>query len=228
VTGEVLLEPCTSAHVDECWKRIGVQGDRSCPELTAHAHCQNCPTYRAVAAQLLQGPAPESYAAEWTQFYGRPPEVVEQATGSVLIFRVDQEWLALPTTVVSEVTTPRRIHSLPHRRGGIVLGLVNVGGHLLVCASLAETLGLSAGVGSSQNAGGYPRFLVIRHDDVRAVCPVDDVHGVETMRAKDVRPLPATLVNGTTYSQGLLNWNGRSVGLLDPQLLLARLKRSFA
>ena len=28
--------------VDDCWNRIGVSGDRSCPELQAHLHCRNC------------------------------------------------------------------------------------------------------------------------------------------------------------------------------------------
>jgi chemotaxis-related protein WspD len=130
--------------------------------------------------------------------------------------------------VVTEVTTPRRIHSLPHRRGGIVLGLVNIGGQLLVCASLKHVLGLHAPAAPGANAGGYPRLLVLRHEDSRAVCPVDDVHGVETMSAGDVKPLPATIASGSAYSQGLLTWNGRSVGLLDPRLLMARLKRSFA
>ena len=36
----------------------------------------------------------------------------------------------------------RLIHSLPHRRQGIVLGLVNVRGELLICVSLARLLGI--------------------------------------------------------------------------------------
>jgi chemotaxis-related protein WspD len=214
--------------IDRCWTRIGVQGDRSCPELALHAHCQNCPSYSAVATDLLREAAPDSYAAEWTALYARPQQASERTTDSVLLFRIEDEWLALPTSVVTEVTTPRRIHSLPHRRGGIVLGLVNIGGQLLVCASLKIVLGLSSRSGPAPDDGGYPRFLVIRRDEMRAVCPVDHVHGVETISPRDSKPLPATLLNAGAYSQGLFNWNGRSVGLLDPQLLLSRLKRGFA
>src|SRR4029077_5730556 len=29
--------------VDDCWNRIGVRGDASCPELKHHVHCRNCP-----------------------------------------------------------------------------------------------------------------------------------------------------------------------------------------
>src|SRR2546422_1979826 len=39
---------------------------------------------------------------------------------------------------IAEVAERRVIHSLPHRRTGIVLGVVNVRGELLVCVSLGR------------------------------------------------------------------------------------------
>ena len=38
------------AIVNDCWNRIGVRGDRSCPELKQYVHCRNCPVYSAGAA----------------------------------------------------------------------------------------------------------------------------------------------------------------------------------
>ncbi len=29
----------------DCWNRIGVSGDRSCPELATVVHCHNCPVF---------------------------------------------------------------------------------------------------------------------------------------------------------------------------------------
>ena len=43
-----------------------------------------------------------------------------------MIFRIAQEWFALPTVVVAEVGERRAIHSIPHRRSGIVSGVTNV------------------------------------------------------------------------------------------------------
>ena len=37
----------------DCWNRIGVRGDASCPELADCAHCRHCATYSASAARLL-------------------------------------------------------------------------------------------------------------------------------------------------------------------------------
>ncbi len=36
--------------VDDCWNRIGVRGDRSCPKLAEHIHCRNCPVHAAAAS----------------------------------------------------------------------------------------------------------------------------------------------------------------------------------
>ena len=33
--------------IDDCWNRIGVLGDGSCPRLAEHIHCRNCPVHAA-------------------------------------------------------------------------------------------------------------------------------------------------------------------------------------
>ena len=44
-----------------------------------------------------------------------------------------------------EIAERRSLHSLPHRRRGIVMGIVNIRGELLICASLGKLLGLLLG-----------------------------------------------------------------------------------
>ncbi len=39
--------------IDDCWNRIGIHGDRSCPLLVDHIHCRNCSVYSAAATRLL-------------------------------------------------------------------------------------------------------------------------------------------------------------------------------
>ena len=56
-----------------CWHRIGVSGDRSCPELSTFVHCRNCPVFAAAARVFFDRPAPEGYLAEWTRLAGRLP-----------------------------------------------------------------------------------------------------------------------------------------------------------
>jgi chemotaxis-related protein WspD len=218
------------ALVNDCWNRIGVHGDRSCPELVPHVHCRNCPVYAAGAAELLDYDAPDNYLAEWTSHFLQPKREEDAGTRSVVIFRIASEWLALPTSVVMEVANLLPIHSLPHRQSGAVLGLASVRGELLVCVSLGQVVG----VDQPRDAGGglralvHKRLLVIRRDDIRAVCPVDEVHGIHRFHPRELQEVPTTVTKAPiTYSTGLLSWRERSVGILDDQLLFYSLKRSL-
>ena len=221
--------PSIRAVIDDCWNRIGVRGDGSCPELKQYVHCHNCPVYSAGAAQVLDA-APASYFADRTAHFAEPIHVEEGETRSVVIFRVASEWLALPTSVVIEVANLLPIHSLPHRANGVVLGLASVRGELLVCVSLRQVVGaepLAAGSPAGRGTA-YQRLLVIRRDAVRVVCPVDEVHGIHRFHPRELKAVPTTVAKATVaYSTALLPWQGHSVGTLDDQLLFYTLKRSL-
>ena len=217
--------------IDDCWNRIGVRGDGSCPELTQYVHCHNCPVYAAAAADLLDADAPASYFADRTTHFAEPAHTEEGGERrSVVIFRVASEWLSLPTTVVVEVANLLPIHSLPHRPNGVVLGLASVRGELLVCVSLGQVIGAEplAAARREGRATAHQRLLVIRRESVRVVCPVDEVHGIHRFHPRELKAVPTTVAKSTvTYSTALLPWQGHSVGTLDDQLLFYTLKRSL-
>src|SRR5262245_53190282 len=128
--------------IDDCWNRIGVRGDKSCAELPRHIHCRNCPVYSHAARSLLDANSPPDYVEFWTEQLARPVEQTQSDAQSLIVFRLGDECLALPTKVCVEVAELRPIHSLPHRRNQSVLGLVNVRGELLPCVSMAAILGV--------------------------------------------------------------------------------------
>ncbi len=220
------------AGVDDCWNSIGVHGDRSCHELITCVHCRNCPVFAAGAVGLLDGALPASQVAEWTDHFAQPKDRADVGAQSVVIFRIGAEWLALPAPVVMEVANLLPVHSLPHRRNGIVLGVANVRGQLLVCVSLGRIVGaepLAPAPARGQRTTAYARLLVIRRDDVRVVCPVDEVQGLHHAAARELARIPTTLARATgAYSTALIEWGDRSVGILDDQLLFYSLKRSLA
>jgi chemotaxis-related protein WspD len=218
------------AIVDDCWNRIGVRGDGSCPELTQYTRCRNCPVYAAGAAALLERPAPAEYLSAWTSHFIQPKRAEDRETRSVVIFRVASEWFALPTSVVMEVANVLPIHSLPHRQSGVVLGLASVRGQLLVCVSLGQIVGVEPAVQAPLGKGGtaYQRLLVIRREDTRVVCPVDEVHGIHRFATRELRDVPTTVARApVTYSTSVLSWRDHQVGILDEQLLFYTLKRSL-
>jgi len=217
--------------MNDCWNSIGVRGDGSCAELKQHVHCRNCPVYSASAMQLLERNSTAQDLVQWTSHFARLEQVKERDTESILIFRVGDEWLALPTPAIAEVANILPIHSLPHRPSGVVLGLTSVRGELLVCVSLGRMLGFEALTAPVEKRAriGYRRLLVVRREHVRAVCPVDEVHGIHRFHPRELKSVPATNArSAATYSKAVLPWHGHAVGVLDDEPIFHMLKRSVA
>lgn len=213
------------APLNDCWKRIGTWGDRSCPELKRHLHCRNCSVYSAGAARLLDAELPESYLADQARHYAEPKREIRQGARSVVVFRLTTEWFALATSVFREVALQRTVHSLPHRRDRTVAGVVNIRGELLVCVSLAPTLGLSGEPGGERTA----RLAVVSREGDRFVFLADEIAGLHRYDESDLAPVPATLAHArAAYTRGILTWQNRPVGVLDDQLLFYTLNRSLA
>ncbi len=220
----------STTAVASCWSTIGVHGDHSCPELDVHIHCRNCPIHSNAAAALLDRPAPEEFTIERTRHFAELKEAGDRDTQSVVVFRIGSEWFALPTSVVAEVAERRVIHSVPHRRSGIVLGVANVRGELLVCVSLSRLLGLESSSDSTPGLRrtGHDRLLVVRGGGVRAVLPTDEVAGIESFHRRELKEVPTTVSKAAnSHSKAVVSWHEHVVGLLDDQLLWRTLQRSL-
>jgi chemotaxis-related protein WspD len=222
--------PIAAAKVElrTCWSEIGVHGDGSCAELKKFIHCRNCPVYSNAGAQLLNRPLPSNYRREWTEHFAGRKKTAAPAKISAVLFRLESEWLALATQAFQEVAERRRVHSLPHRRLGLVLGLVNIRGELLICVSLARLLGLEQKTSSSPDRGRFERLLVVNWEGSRVVFPVNEVHGIVRFEAQHLREPPATVAkSGASFTQGILSWQGRTVGFLNAGVLFPTLDRSL-
>ena len=212
----------------DCWNEVGVNGDASCPELSQHVHCRNCPVYSAAAARVLDRWLPEDYRREWTEHFRREKVRRAQARNSAVVFRLGQEWLALPTSVFQEIAESRPIHSLPHRRDGALLGVVNIRGALQICVSLVRVLDLPPTGGPAAPPRVYDRLLVTEWEARALVFPVEEVFGIHRYRAEELEPPPATLAGDSRkFSQGIVRWQGRVLDCLDERLLFPAINRSF-
>ena len=70
----------------DCWRVIGVGGDRSCPELETYIHCRNCPVMADAAEAFFNRAPPEGYLDEWRRVLETTSENTESSGLSVLIF----------------------------------------------------------------------------------------------------------------------------------------------
>ena len=219
--------------VQDCWNRIGVQGDKSCPKLHQHIHCRNCPTFEQGAHALLNRTPPAGYIEEWTQFLARAKETEARFTDTAMVFRIGPEWLALSARLCVEIVSMRPIRRVPHRSDRMLMGLASVRGELLLCFSLANLLGLepSAEPSASANAAAQvlPRLLVARKDRFNLAFPVDEVMGLHRFNQDAVRAIPATVAHAVPqFSRGMLTADGRKIGLLDDELVFHALTKVLA
>jgi len=212
-----------------CWNQIGAWGDNSCQELRRHVHCRNCPTYSQAAADLLDRDIPDDYLDARTRHFAEEVETVARGAKSVVIFRIENEWLALATALLMEICDLRPIHSLPHQRNPAVLGIVNVRGELLVCISLNALLSTAkTAAPAGQDRLARTRLLVASRNGERLVFPVDEVHGIHRFDPAHLGDAPATIARATsTYTRAMLQWQDKSVGVLDEELLFQSLKRTL-
>lgn len=218
----------------ECWRTIGISGDKSCPELATFIHCRNCPVLAEAARTFFDRNAPTGYLDAWREILEEPSAAAETESTSVLVFRLGKEWFALPAAALVEVTTPRPLHRIPHRAGGGLAGLVNIRGQLQLCMSLHALLGMSGGP-TATAAATEPaaRLLVVeRPCDAaveRWVLGVDEVAGVHRVTRAAIREVPSTVSQAQARcSTALFEWQERTVGLLDEGRVFAGLRGMVA
>lgn len=232
--------------MEDCWNRIGVAGDRSCPTLETVVHCRNCPVYSRAGRSLLERQPPADYLSAWTAVLADASVLAEASGGphgpglslaaadgdervvggrralALMVFRIGAESLALPLPLLQEVTTPFGIHSVPHRSNGCFLGLVNIRGEILLAASLRPLLGLPPAEGPLP-AGS--RMAVTAPGEEQWVIAIDEVLGIHLCDPEELQPPPVVHSTAAALTEGLFAWKGRQVALLNGARLLQGLRR---
>lgn len=190
-------------------------------ELARVVTCRGCPVHAAAAVDILDRPAPPVPA---------PPPPLPPAPASqqaALLFRLGGEWYGIAPDEVSEIGERASTHSLPHQRGGLVLGLVNVRGELVVSVSLANALQVPAETAPARRATP-PRLLVLGRGTRRLAVPVDEVFGLHRFDPEALAPAPVLGgESGRAHVRALLRWEGRTVGLLEMGTLLPALEKAL-
>lgn len=215
--------------VDDCWNRIGVFGDKSCPQLERHIHCRNCEVYGAAAIALLDRYG--STLERGDNDYGQGE--AQEAQGeqrSLLIFRLGEQWLAIATRRLAEVMPVSPIHVLPHRNSRGLLGVTNVRGTLVACLSLAELLDLDTQQDARRGERRViPRMLIMESDSGPLVTQVDEVSGIQRIPVAHIRNAKHDDKRTISrFTAGVLQWQEQSITLLDDEQLLQTMIGSLA
>ncbi|MCA1809013.1 MAG: chemotaxis protein CheW [Lentisphaerae bacterium] len=213
-----------------CWNKIGVGGAKTCPELPQHVHCRNCPVFAEAARTFLRRPPPSEYSREWARRLDAPLPDEDRAALVLCVFRVAAEWLALPAEVFLEVAPLRRVRPIPGHSNHVLLGLTAVRGAIHLCFSMSALLGLSAtppALSDGRLAGA--RHCLVRHAGAPWVFQADAVSGLCRFHQSELQPDPDNVARASPrFTRGVLDWEGRAIGVLEPALLWQSLEQVLA
>jgi chemotaxis-related protein WspD len=168
----------------------------------------------------------EDYRRTVTEELAAPITASAEDTMSVVVFRIGLEWFALRTVVFHEVAVSQRAYALPFRSGGVLAGMVNVSGELLLCVSLQAALGLPAE--EKTELSGRPRLCVVGTGRDRFAFGVNEILGVRRVPRASLRTVPVTLVKSpAAQTAWCFELDGRIVGLIDEKRFFESLDRSL-
>lgn len=219
--------------IDDCWNKIGVWGDKTspCEKLNNVIHCRNCEVYSNAGRTVLDRRLPDEYEADWAKIYSKSKKDKSSGTVSVTIFRLGNEWLALPTNIIDVISDISEIHSLPHQRTTIVRGLMNLRGQMSICVSLGKLLEVDK-YESTENIDArnrtYERMIAINHNESSFIFLVSEVKSTYKYSPEELKSPPTTLANTKgTFTKGILLWKDKNVACLDADLLFYTLDKKL-
>lgn len=219
------------SNIQDCWNTIGVWGNETprCPELEKLTHCHNCPVYSNAGRMLLNREHDDVYLDEWTTNLNKPRAEAEHNLKSALAFRIGDEWFALPTAIIREITHCDKHHSLPHRKNQILRGLVNVRGELLLSVSLGYLFRLNKPEIDSSKNKTHERYIVISDQGNYFAFPASEVKDTLRYDFDNLQKTPSTLDDvSSNYVMGIIEHDDMHIGLLDTELLFSALHRNIS
>ena len=217
------------SSVDNCWNTRGVWSnvDDKCEQLVEHVHCRNCPVFSNEGKRVLDRLAPVGYLKDWRQTLAVKKKDQAIGTQSVLVFRVSDEWFALPAVCLHEIAEKRSIHRIPRNINTDIAGVVNIGGEVRICYSLKSILGINdqCEAENKNKSVATGRFIVALLAGQYYVFFADQISELSLYNSGDVLPVPATLkYKGKNFISGVIRHNKNNVAVLDADMFQRNLE----
>jgi len=217
-----------SIKLNDCWNKIGVWGDQTprCERLKDIIHCHNCDIYSQSGSQILNRPAPAGYLEEWKSILSQKREEKSTNIKSALLFRMGDEWFALASKFIKEITHCDKHHSLPHIQNKVLRGLVNIHGELILNVSLGYLFKINKS--TSTNKHTNERYIIINDGDESFAFPATEVKEIIHYNMEHIQPAPSTINNDTScFIKGIIIHNNNDVGILDSDLVFTALHKNI-
>jgi chemotaxis signal transduction protein len=204
--------------------------------MTGNADHADAPFDAAIAEsaiqRLLDRPLSPSDLAAGAEWAARDADVRDRQTLGLLLFKVNDETAAVPAGLLRRVTPWSRPTPVPHRATGLLRGICNIRGELVLCADLRRVLRLAPRTDAPEQGGGAGdprRMVVIGPADAPWVFEVDSLVGFERIAAASIKPPPVTVEYSLgAFTSGIAVVRSDRVTVLDGERLLTGFKAGLA
>ena len=158
--------------------------------------------------QLLDRPVSDADLAAGADLAAQPAAARGTRRMGLLMFRVGDESAAVPATLLRRVTPIARTRPIPHVRTGVLRGICNIRGELLLCADLHRLLGLPPRKNPESTANESSdrrRMVVLGPADNSWAFEVDAIISIAYIDPAGIRPAPVTVEFAMgSYTSGLV------------------------
>ena len=193
-------------------------------QASAHASAQS-----GAILRLLDRPLSDAELAANAEWASRESALRSVRTLGILLFRLDEETLALSARMLRRVTPYARTRPIPHVSGTILRGLCNVRGELVLCADLRALLGMPSRAAEHDSKNDARRMIVIGPADNTWAFEVDALVGIERIDEAALRPPPVTVKYAMAdFTVGVTDIGERPVTLLNGERILAGFGKGLA
>lgn len=223
----------SGATLSDCWNTIGVWGraENRCEKLNEFVHCRNCSIFSDVGRSVFERRAPSKYLTHWRKrISGKKNTEADSKGVGALVFRVKNEWFALPSKVINVIANNRAIHRIPRNQNPFITGVVNINGEIKTCYSFDCLLNISDIKDTKSKIDKLlaKRFIVVKLGSQDYVFPVDEIMGLSWYSDVDMIPAPATLdINKLSLIHGSIKKDKKQVAIFNVQMLQEKLEGKF-
>jgi len=179
--------------------------------------------------RLLDRPIPPDDLTLAAESAAKPADPGERGRIGIVLFGMSSETFALPANVVRRVTPFAPPVRIPHRSSGILRGVCNVRGELVLCGDLRALLGMPALDAAQKEAGiEAKRTMVIGPANASWAFEVDALRGIGRIEQASLAAAPLTVEHALgAFVTGLAEIEGTRVTVLDGERVLAGFKAAL-
>lgn len=185
----------------------------------------------SAAIRLLDRPISDSDLAAAARLASQPEGADGRRTVGLLLFRLGTETFAVPARSLRRIATYSRPVPIPHRASGLLRGLCNIRGELVLCADLHRLLGMPERRERDPLSADADqrRMILIGPADASWVFEADELFGIERIDPASMLAPPITVERALeAFVAGLADIDGVRATVLDADRILSGLQAGLA